>query len=203
MKGATVANRLLRKVGIVNGLPRIKNVDNDSYTLGYTKINVMATTAFSRTKTHKAWLSGTTDIRNGTRIMDLVDNARYLVMSLKAEYYNGEIAYWDGTLFYVNELCTISRINNVLDEFGRHTATNFTTLSSNVWSMVNPIVLDVIEQPDRILDKDKIKIAMQASVNLQENDRITTSSGEIFKVVTFSRSEIEGLVMVYVEADSR
>jgi hypothetical protein len=203
MNAAAVTNRLLRKVGIVNGLNRIWNRDTDVYTLGYTKINTMATTAFSRTKTHKAWLAGDTDIRSGTRIQDLADNSRYIVMSLKKELYNGQNAYWDGTLYYVNEVCTIGRINNVLDTFGRTTATGFTVVMSGVWSMVNPVVIDVIEQPDSFIAKDKIKIAMQDIVDIEENDQIITATGEFYKVLNFSRSEIEGLVMVYVESDSR
>lgn len=200
---AAAATRMLSRLGMVGGLPRIFNQDTETYTIGYTKINTRATTAFSRTKTHKAWLVGTTDIRNGTRILDRVDNAKYLVMSIKAEFVDGDTAYYDGTLFYVNETCSISRISNVLDEFGRATATTFTTTASNIWIMVNPLVLDIEEQPDRILDKDKIKIAMQASVDIKEQDRITTSNGEMFKVNSFSRSEIEGLNMLYVSTDTR
>lgn len=200
---AAAASRMLRKVGIINGGPRIYNADLGTYTVGYTKINTQATTAYSRTKTHKAWFVGSTDIENGTRIQDLVDGARYLVMSLKAEYINGDIAYYDGTLFYVNETCTISRISNVLDEFGRATATNFSIVDAGVWIMVNPLSFDVVEKPDRIIDKDKIKIALPGTVDIKDQDRITTSKGEKFKVVAFSRSEVEGIVMAYVETDVR
>lgn len=200
---ASTTSRMLKRVGIYNGLPRILNFDSSQYTIGYTKINTMATTAFSRTKSHKAWLVGTTDIRNGTRIIDRVDNVKYIVMSLKAEFIDGDIAYYDGTLFYVNDTCTVSRLNPTLDAFGRNTATSFTSVTSNVWIMVNPIVIDVIEQPDNIHNKDKIKIAMQSSVDIKDNDRLTTSTGEKYQVMAYSRAEIDGLVMVYAETDTR
>lgn len=203
MRGAAnAATRMIRRVGMVEGLPRIFNVDASTYTIGYTEINTMATTAFSRTKTHKGWLVGDTDIIDGTRIIDRVDNSKYLVMSLKPEYSGGSIAFIDGTLFFVNEVCSVSRLGTDVDDFGRVTG-GYGVVQPDVWIMVNPIVVDVIEQPEKIIGKDKIKIAMQASVDIRTNDRITTSTGEIFKVLTFSKSEVENLLMAYVETDTR
>lgn len=204
MGGLTsVATRMLKKVGTYQGLPRITNVDTGENLLGYTEINVMATTAFSRTKSHKCWFAGGSNIVNGARIIDKVDNKKYLVMSIKVEYVDNSVVFIDGTLFYVNETCSVSRLSSGLDEFGRVASSTFDTIASDVWVMVNPLVIDVMEQPDRIIDKDKIKMAMQATVDIAVNDRLTTSSGEMFKVIAYTRSELEGINMVHVVPDSR
>jgi len=204
MKGATfAANRMLKIVGVFEGLPRILNVDLNTYEVGYTQINVMATTAFSRTKTHKGWFSGTADITNGTRIIDRVDDNKYLVMSIKAEYAGGLVAFKDATLFKVNEICSLTRFSSNLDSFGRVSTATPVTIATDIWTMVNPLTIDVEERADRVIDKDKIKFAIQSSVSVAVNDRFVTSSGENFKVVAYSRAEIEGLLMVYVVPDTR
>lgn len=201
MKGAVnVAKRL---VGTYQNLPRILNVDTGTYTVGYTEVNTQATTAFSRVKMHKAWLAGETDIQNGSRIMDRVDGHRYIVMSLKGEYISGSIAFIDGTLMYVNTTCTIERLNSNVDAFGRASDASFTPVASGVWLMINPMSTVSVEYEEVISTKDKIKVAMQSSVDVKVNDRLATEEGDIYKVDSIIRAEMENVVVLYVSQDSR
>jgi hypothetical protein len=204
MKSAAhVVNRLLKARGTYEGLPRIYNADLDTYTVGFTEVNTQATTAFARTKMHKAWLVGTSDIIDGSRIVDRVDGHRYIVMSLKKEYTAGNTAFVDGTLMYVTTTCTISRMSSSVDAFGRKLDADFTDVATGIWLMLNPMAEAPLDLPERQSDKSKIKVAMQSSVDVKINDRISTEDGEVYKVDYINRAELDNVVMLYVIPDNR
>lgn len=205
MNFASLVNSFLGSInGAVDGAPRIYNVDKGTYTLGYTEINTQATTAFARTKVHKAWFSGSTDIENGDLILDRADGAYYLVMSVKQEYASGCAAYIDGTLFYANATCSIERFTDTAkDFFGRDVQATPNAVATGVRIMVNPMSIDVMEQPDQIISQDKIKVAIQRKHNVMEQDRLVTSLGETYKVISVDKASLEGLDILFVDKDIR
>ena len=197
-------NFVKNTVGMIDGLPRIYNVDRASYTLGHTEVNTQATSPFSRTKTHKAWFVGPTDIVEGDLVQDRGDGKHYLVMSLKKEILNGESVYLDGTLYYANATCTIQRFTGgAKDAFGRDTDPAPTTVASNVYVMVNPQVIDVLEQRDRPIAKDKIKIVVQSKFGVKDQDRLVTSLGDTWKVINIDKSSLDNLWILYADGDTR
>lgn len=204
---AIVVDRVLRNNnGVVDGQGRIFNVDTGTYELGYTQINTHATSTFSPIKTHKGWFSGTATIRDGDLIQDRVDGRFYLAISLKKEVTSGVTAYIDGTLYFANMICKIERFNKAgpKDAFGRPTSAAPELEADDVHIMVQSVSIDVVEQPDQIMPKEKIKVAIQAKHNIQVNDRLHTS-GDIYRVVSIDKSQFteNSLVMLYVDKDIR
>lgn len=204
-KMAQFARNFVRDtVGMIGGLPRIYNIDRNSYTLGHTEVNTQATSPFSRTKTHKAWFVGPTDILEGDLIQDRGDGKHYLVMSVKKEILNGESVYWDGTLYYANATCAIQRFTGgTKDDFGRDVDPAPATVATNVYCMVNPQAVDVLEQRDRPIAKDKIKIVVQSKWAVKDQDRLVTSLGDTWKVINIDKSSLDNLWILYVDEDSR
>lgn len=195
---------LRRNNGSFGDLPRIYNVDRSAYMLGYTEINTQATSTFSRIKTHKGWFEGTANIQDGDLIQDRVDGKHYLVMSLKDEYAGGSIAYKDGTLYYANTTCTVQRCGaGAKDAFGFETTNTFTTVATGVYIMAQSVTLDVVEYKDQDVAKEKIKVAVQAKVGVQENDRLVTALGDTYKVVSVDKTQIDGLWLLFVDKDVR
>lgn len=195
---------LRRNNGTVGGLPRIYNVDRAAYMLGYTEINTQATSTFSRIKTHKGWFEGTSNIQDGDLIQDRVDGKYYLVMSLKDEFTGERVAYKDGTLYYANTTCTIQRGGaGTKDAFGFEASNTFSTVATGVYLMAQSVTLDVVEQKDQDLAKEKIKVAVQAKFGVQENDRLVTALGDTYKVVSVDKTQINGLWMLFVDKDVR
>lgn len=205
MNFANIVNSFLGSVnGVVDGKPRIYNIDRDTYTLGYTEINTQATTAFARTKTHKGWFAGATDIQNGDLLLDRADGAHYLVMSVKQEFAGGCATYIDGTLFYTNATCSIERFTDSgKDFFGRDIVSAPEQVVAEAWIMVNPMSVSIMEQQDQILADDKIKVAIQRKFNVEEQDRLVTSLGENYKVISVDRASLEGIDILYVDKDIR
>lgn len=201
---ARTVKRLLRRVGIVNGQPRIHNVTKDIYFLGYTKVNTMATTPFARTKTHKAWFVGDADVECGDLIIDRVENLPYLVMSMVPEYSGHTVAYYDGTLYTADVIATISRYDSVTkDAFGMAVNPGFVTVASGLNVMVNPVTIDDFSQEDRVHSHNKVNIYMQSVYSVKVNDRISTDRGDDFKVINVNSSALTGITIVAVEPDSR
>ena len=198
-----VVNRMLQRTGVVEGLPRILNHETGGYVLGYTEINTMATTPFSRTKTHKAWFAGDSAITDGDLIEDRVDGNKYIVMSLKAEYSGGLVAYLDGTLYLASAVCDIHRFDDtVTNTFGR-TVQDFELLHSDVPIMVNPLNLDAESGEDKMIDSSRIKIAIQAKYAVKEGDRLAVGTDDMFIVRSIDKYSLNNIFTLHVEKDTR
>lgn len=204
MRGAAFsATRMLKQVGYVNGAPRISNVSTGINEIGYTEVNALASSTALRTKTLKGWFASNASINNGDRLIDNADGNKYLTCAVKHELVGGVIAFVGATLFRVSSICGLYRPVSTLDEFGRASSNTLSLITSDIWVMLNPLNIDTIEAPDAILDKDKIKMYMPADIEVFENDRLVTDTGEKFKVATFTRAEILGLNSVNIVPDSR
>lgn len=198
-----VVNRMLQRVGIKDGLPRIYNHENNTYVLGYTEINTMATSPFARTKTHKAWFSGDSNIKEGDLIEDRVDGKKYLVMSIKAEFSGGLVAYYDGTLYLVTGNCEVQRLDtDTVDSFGR-TTQGWVTVHTGVPIMVNPISLGTDLGEDKLTERSQVKLFMQTKYALNEGDRLVTDSGKKYIVRNIDGESIINLYTLGVEKDTR
>jgi len=195
--------RMLQRTGVVDGLPRILNHETGGYVLGYTEINTMATTPFSRTKTHKAWFAGDAQIQDGDFIEDRVDGNKYIVMSLKAEYAGGLVAYLDGTLYLASEVCDVHRFDDsVVNDFGR-TVQDFAVLYTGVPIMVNPLRLDAESGESVMVDTSRIKVAMQSKYELEDGDRLVMRGGDTFVVRSIDKYSLQRINTLHVEKDTR
>ena len=190
--------------GVINGLPRILNRDTGVYTLGYTKINPMATNPYSRINSHKGWFSSTTDIENGSWVVDRVNDKSYYVMSTDPEYSDGRVAYYDATLYLADKTCSISRFNNeVRDHYGRPVEAAPTILAEGVPLMSASISVNVKESKDQPLADEKIRVALASKYDIHVNDRLTVSNGDVYKVMSVDDTQLIGLHMLYVDRDIR
>lgn len=202
---AQVASRILRnRNGVYGDLPRIYNVDRDSYSYGYTEINTMASSTFARVKSHKGWFEGEADIEDGDLIVDRADGKHYLVMALKNEVDGGISAYKDGTLYYANTTCNIERFTpGTKDAFGRETVNTPDVVTTGAYIMVQSVTMDVVEQKDQDIAKEKLKVAIQAKYGVLPNDRLVTALGDTYKVMTVDKTQMDNLWMLYVDKDIR
>ena len=200
-----VVSRLLRtQNGSINGSPRIYNVDKNVSFYGYAEVNTQATSPVARIKQHKAWFVGNADITEGDLIQDKADNKYYLVMSLKKEVTGSEVAYIDGTLYYANATCSIERFAPVsVNAFGREVSAEPSVIAEGVYIMVNSMSMDVDEQRDQHIAEEKIKVVMQSKYGAKINDRLVSSNGDVYKVATVDRTQLENLVVLYVAQDIR
>lgn len=198
-----VVDRMLDRVGIVEGLGRILNVDTGQYWKGYTQVNVMATTPTSRTKINKAWFNGDTDIRNGSLIEDRAEKLQYLVMSVKTEYAGENVAYYDGTLYAVTTSISISRQGGETRDAFNRISSERTDIATDVPAMTAPMKTATYEQEDQILDNNNIKIVVQSSTDALRHDRIVTHLGEIYKITVVDKASLDGLTILYAETDIR
>jgi hypothetical protein len=171
---------------------------------GYAEVNTQATSPVARIKQHKAWFVGNADITEGDLIQDKADNKYYLVMSLKKEVTGSEVAYIDGTLYYANATCSIERFAPVsVNAFGREVSAEPSVIAEGVYIMVNSMSMDVDEQRDQHIAEEKIKVVMQSKYGAKINDRLVSSNGDVYKVATVDRTQLENLVVLYVAQDIR
>lgn len=195
--------------GVVNGEPRILNVDTGNYSYGYVEVNTEATSPFARTKVHDGLFEGDSDIRTGSLILDRSDTRYYLVMSTKAVYNGDMTAYYDSTCYYVNAICTVSRFTGgTKDFFGKDTVATAQTIYSNVYAMINPQSYDTNVQQDIVGQADKIKIAIKATYDIRVNDRITSPRGKSYIVENIDEDSLidqdgSGLLILYCNEDAR
>lgn len=199
-----VTKRMLRRVGVFNGKPRIYNEDTGTYSVGYAEVNTQATSPIARIKVHKAWFVGDADVKEGDLILDRADNKRYLIMSLKHEVYGGEAAYIDGTLFWTNARLQILRFSpGNKDHFGREADASPEVIASAVWAMTNSMSINIEEQRDQPIPEEKIKVAIQAKYPVEEGDRLITEAGITYKVMSVDDTQLVGLWLLYVSRDTR
>jgi hypothetical protein len=190
-------------VGYYNGNPRIYNVDRSSYSIGFSRVNVDATSPFARTKVNKLWLEGGTDCQEGDLIQDRVDGKYHLVMSLKAEFSGGAICYWDGTSYLCNATATVKRHSTTKDEFFGMETSGFTVVATGVQIMVNPQNFSTNDMPEMTVQTNKIKVAVQGLVGVQEKDRIITSLGDQLIVENIDKSSLKGIWILMCDSDIR
>lgn len=191
--------------GSVGGAPRIHNLDTDAEVYGYCAIHDQASSSFSRIKVHRGWFAcEPTEIRNGDLIEDRADSSRYFVMAVKREYNNDATVYLDGTLYYVDATVTISRFGgNTKDAFGRSTQNTAVVIATDVPVMTNPKNLESVQQPDAFVEKDEIHIYIQAKYGVQVADRLTSSTGDVYKVDTINKSSLTNIWICTVNKDNR
>lgn len=193
--------------GWVGNSPRIYNVDKDTYSLGQTKYNPLATTSFARTKVHKGRFTGTADIVHGDVILDRHENNYFLVVSISSEMLGGPNVFRDATLYWANRTATMWRKGDAgtLDAYRRPIDPSFEQLNigSTIYIMVNPLTLDIQEQEDRAINNSKIRVAAQAKFGITKNDRLIISSGETYIVETVDNSSFEGISLCNVDLDTR
>lgn len=201
------ANFVKNSNGTINGMPRIRNVTRNTNIIGYAAVNVMATTAYARTKVHKGWFfCPETDIINGDLIEDRVDHAYYLVMSVKNMFNGNETVYLDGTLFFCDTTVTVQRFNaeGARDTFGRPIVSAPQTMVTGVKCMSNPQNYDVLQQEDRLVAQNKIKFCVQDSAGVLQGDRILSEDhGTKYQVISVDPISLTNLSLLTVDTDVR
>lgn len=202
---ARTVMRLLRtQNGAIGRTPRITNVDRGVSFYGYAEVNLQATSPVARIKQHKAWFEPDALVAEGDLILDRADGKHYLVMSLKKEVTGGVCAYIDGTLYYANATCAIERyVEAPKNAFGRQDVGTTTVVAAGVYIMTNSMSIDVDEQKDQVIAEEKIKVVMQSKYNVRRNDRLVSSNGDTYKVISVDRTQLEGLWVLYVDQDIR
>jgi len=202
----TTLRRLKNNNGVVGNLPRIYNVDRNTYWYGYASVNVAAASPFVRTKVHEGRFEGTSDITDGDLILDRYDNSNYLVMSTKGIYSggsDGQTAYFDATLYKANAVATIQRQNlGTTDFFGRELE-GFEDVATNVKLMTNPQNFSTDDQRDQVLQENKIKVVLQSKVGVKLKDRIVTDLGDTLIIENIDRSSLTNLVICMCNFDVR
>lgn len=204
--GKDVNDRLLRDYkGMYQGKPRIYNVDRGTWSMGYTEINNQATSPVARIKVHRARFEGASDIVDGDLIQDKATGNYYLCMSVIPQIIKGESAYKDATLFFADAIVDIERFGtgNTKNAFGRPVDPTPTLIASGIRVMTVSMALDVLEQKDQNLASEKIKIAIQEKYPVVVNDRIKTTKGDVYKVMSVDNSQLLGLQLLYVDRDIR
>lgn len=206
----TTLRRLKNNNGVFNGAKRITNVTTGNSWYGYAEVNTQATSPFARTKVHDGKFVGDSDIRNGHLIKDNYDNSYYLVMSCKGILSGNLTAYWDATLYFVTATCTVQRFNTgARDSFsGEYTTNTPANIYTNVYTMINPMNYDTLDQPDVVVQANKIKAAVQSSYTILVNDRIITSRGTTYIVENVDEESLRGedgtgLNILYLNSDVR
>lgn len=194
--------RHARRVGKIAGKGRIANADTGSFTLGWIEVNEMSTTAFTRTMVYKGYFEAGTDITNGTRVTDRSDGDRYLVMSAKPQVHNERDAWIDATVYLANGELTVKRPIEQLDSFGRSTG-DYETVVADLWAVIKPLANDVIAQDDKVHQRGRLAITVQAGTDVRIGDRLVDVSGFSYKVNHVSPHEVRGLWSLEVEEDSR
>ncbi len=203
-------------VGTYRGLPRILNKDKGVldingtptglYILGYAKVSPLASTPWARIKVHKGWFfCEQEDISSGDIILDRVDNAHYFVMSVKNEVLSDQTTYLDGTLHFCDSKVKIERFQDgVRDTFGRVASPAPIEILAEAWATTNALNFDVMEQQDRLIAQDKIKVYLQPKTGVSEADRLTIiGNGEKYKVISIDKTSIIGLWICSVDVDVR
>jgi hypothetical protein len=206
MRTPTIAaKRLFKQIGLTRDRkPRIYNVTRDVEFMGSTEVNTMATTPFCRVKSHKGWFEGAAEVADGDLILDRVFGTYYLVMSVRGRAAGGEVSYYDGTLYNADVTCTVQRIDpSIRDRFGRVVGDGWVDIATDVRIMVTPIAINTIEQEDQIHTVDKVRVAIQQHIGVQQQDRLVTSTGNTFKVNTIDMTSLPGLWLLGVETDIR
>lgn len=206
IKLASFANSFVKNtVGTINGKPRMYNVDRDVYLVGYAEVNKMATTAFSRISVNKGWFyCDPSLIQEGDLLQDKADGKFYLAMSLKMEVLSGESVYMDGTLYLCDSTATVQRwVEGARDSFGRPAVATPTTIYSDVYIMTAPSNFDVMEQQDRLIAQNKIKIHLQSKFDVKPADRIVTSKGKTYKVISIDDVSLRNIIICFVDEDVR
>ena len=214
-KLARRTKNLIRKTsGMYGRLPRIVNKDkglqdaNGNYLgkdiIGYITVNANATTPFSRSKVHKGFFCcDAIDIEDGDLIFDRGDSRYYFVMDSKSQIYNGETVYIDGTMYRCDSIVEIQRFTEgVRDTFGRSISVAPETVATNVYAMFNPQNFDVVEQQDRVIAQDKIKVCLQNTVDVKVADRIVVGAHK-YHVISIDNVSLSKLIMCNVDTDVR
>lgn len=192
-------------VGTVAGKPRIYNIDRGLYVVGYAEVNALATTAFSRIRVNKGYFfCPPSDVAEGDLVQDNADSKKYFVTSTKVEMLNGECVYLDSSLFYCDSTATVERWDTgVRDTFGRLTNPTPQVVYTDIPIVTNPQTFDVLEQQDRLISNDKIRIYIQAKNLIQESDRIVANNGEVYKVLRVDKVSWPGILVCHVDVDVR
>lgn len=192
-------------VGTVAGTPRIYNIDKQTYIIGYAEVNALATTAFSRIRVNKGYFfCAPSDVAEGDLIQDRADLKKYFVTSTKVEMLNGECVYLDSSLFYCDTVASIERwIEGPKDTFGRATDPTPQVMYTDLPMVTNPQTFDVLEQQDRLIANDKVRIYLQAKNLVKEADRIVANNGEVYKVLRVDKVSWPGLIVCHVDVDVR
>lgn len=201
----TTLRRLKNSNGVIGSLPRIYNVDRNTYTYGYASVNVAAASPFVRTKVHEGRFEGKTDIQDGDLILDRYDNSHYLVMSTKGIYgggKDGQTAYYDATLYLTNATATVRRLGITRDPFYRQIE-GFVDVATNVKIMTNPQNFSVNEQPGQVLQENKIKVVLQSKVGVQLHDRLVTDLSDTLIIENIDKSSIRNLWICMCNFDVR
>jgi len=194
-----------RTMGVVGGVPRIRNIDRNTDIVGYAQVNQMATTSFSRIKVNKGFLfCKLDDITEGELLLDRADNKKYFLMSAKMEMLNGEAVYIDCALYYCDATASIERWSDgVRDTFGRVVDPAPEVLFTDVPIVTNPQTYNTLEQQDRTIAQDKVRIFVQAKIGIKESDRITSSNGDTYKVLSIDKVSWPGVWTCYTDVDVR
>lgn len=191
--------------GTYQGSPRILNIDQNKYIYGYAEINDQATSSYSRIKVHKGLFTcDKGDVLPGDLIQDRADDNKYMVMSIKDKICGDASVYFDCALYYCNTEATIERYNaGTRDSFGRPIVSSPVTIYSNVPIMTDPKNFTLDNLPDMPVETDKINLYIQAIYAVSEADRITTQTGDVYKIETIDKASLTNIWICKVNKDER
>lgn len=203
--GSTTKSFVKNTIGMYNGQGRMYNMDRVSYLIGYAEVNQQATTAFSRIRVNKGWFfCDPSQVTEGDLVEDKTDLKKYLVMALKNEVLNGESVYLDATLYLCDTTATVTRwVDGARDVFGQVVDPTPQVVVSDIYIMTNPQNYDVLEQDDRQIAHDKVRIYLQAKHGVKVADRITTANGESYRVLRIDKVSLPNIWTCYVDVDER
>jgi hypothetical protein len=200
-------NLIRRTRGMLGNKPRCVNMDRvpELGIIGYVEVNKNATTPFSRGKVHKGIFACPKEhVDNGDIILDRGEADYYFVMDKKTEIFNGEEVYIDATMYRCDEVIDIYRFGEgIRDTFGRVVDTSAVLVAEKVRGMFNPLNFDIKEQQDRVLPDNKIKLCIQEKVGIKVADRIVTSKGTKYQVLSIDNISLQNLVFCVVDSDVR
>ena len=139
---------------------------------------------------NKGWFfCSSAEAQPGDLIEDRVDGLKYLIMSVKNQVMHGETVYLDATLYLCDSTARIERwIEGERDVFGHVVDPSPQVIASDVYIMTNPQNYAVLEQNDRQIAQDKVRIYVQAKYGVRPADRIVASSGDTYRVLQIGRA---------------
>lgn len=184
---------------------RMFNHENSEYLVGFAEINERATTPFARVRVNRGWFFCEPGlIQEGDLVEDRVDERLYLVMSLKTQVLHGESVYLDATLYLCDSVATIERwVDGERDIFGQVLDPYPIQIADNVPILINPQTFTVLEQQDRPIPQDKVRIYLQAKFKVRPADRIIADNGDAYKVMSVDKVSLPNIWICYVDVDER
>lgn len=211
-------NDFLRNTtGVWEGEGRLLNKSRtpNTYSYGYSKAALDASSPFAATKVSKCLIEANTDIVAGDWIMDRADDTEWFVMTTRKKAMSSEAAYWDATLYRVSNYFKVQRFQpSAKNAAGRDIDPAFTDIALNVPVMVNPQSFNTTEQQDLMVESNKIRIVLRSDLcglgvlpgaSIKLGDRLMRPSGSCLIVENIDEDSLgqNGLQILWTDKDTR